>query len=106
MFKQVLFMTTRLGEYFHAREAKTIEIEKTPAWKRIGLPEQHSEDFKPELKQEFDFVDGLFSTYVNRDELVYNRVYMPFRWNKIETNTKYLGQIMKIINARIEYLVR
>lgn len=101
MFKQVIYLITRFGEVIESRVANKFLASKEPGkWKRIGFEEQHSDDFMPELKQDFGFEDGLLHYYVDPKDK--HRVYLPFRKTKPEQNTKYLNSVIDVVSKYIE----
>lgn len=68
-----------------------------------NFPEIHSDDFMPELKQEFHFQDALYKRYLTQKEM--HRVYMPLRHNKPDINTKYLDKILDVVMEKLKHLV-
>ena len=101
MLKQVFYLITRVGELSSIRSATRSANFSIPKSQKYGLPEIHSEDFMPHLKQTFSFEDGPFYQYVSEKE--YYRVRMPLRKsNNIETNTKYLGPIISVIGDFVD----
>lgn len=103
MFKQFAYLITRVGELWELRTAQRLIRNSIPVSKQLGLPEIHSDDFKPELKQDFNFEDIYFNLYVPRNDLPSVRVYMPLRkTSNIETNTKYLESIINIVSKYVD----
>ena len=101
MFKQIIYLITRFGEVVESKVASKYIASRQPGrWKKAGLEEQHSDDFKPELKQDFGFEDGLLHLYVDPKDRY--RVYLPFRKTQLEKNTKYLNSIIDVVSKFIE----
>ncbi len=71
-----------------------------------GFPEQHSPDFRPDLVQDYgNITNGFYSKYVNHED--YYRQYMPLRQLDPEVNTKYIAQMIEILQKKyISNLVR
>ncbi len=102
MFKQLGYLITRVGEIYHTRMAiNALKKERTRVPLSI-LPKIHSEDFKPELKQDWSVDDMLSHLFVKEKEQVWSRLYMPLRYNRMETNTKYIEQIINIVAKYID----
>jgi hypothetical protein len=100
MLKTLVKSVGQFGAYLEANIANYSKQLRHAPWKEYGYPEQHSPDFRPDLKNEFSINDCIYPFYVSPMEV--DRVYMPFRHTKAEVNTKYLGQILKVINKYVE----
>lgn len=100
MFKQVIYFITKLGQASHFKAIQRTKNHlnfKQPTY----LPEIHSDDFQPELKQEFTIEDLGFKEYVGPRDLMEVRTYMPLRYNNPEVNTKYLTDIVNIVTSHL-----
>lgn len=104
MFKSLVRMIGHFGERLEASGITSLKQLSHAPWREMGLPEQHSPDFRPELKQEFSINDCIYPFYVSPIEV--DRTYMPFRFLRPEVNTKYMGQILKILNKYTAKQVR
>lgn len=100
MLKQIVYFITRLGEKSALKAAKRSVDYTIPMSKKLGLPDIHSEDFRPDLKQNFSFEDSYFCFYVSDKE--YYRLNMPLRRNKEEINTKYISTIISVVSEFID----
>lgn len=87
--------TLRLGDesYYNGKDL----------YKDMGYKDVPEPDFRPELKNEFHISDYTSEFYVSKAEKY--RVYMPLRKMKPEENTKYLGDIIKVVESYCTHLV-
>eukprot|EP00340_Litonotus_pictus_P006627 CAMPEP_0170529440 /NCGR_PEP_ID=MMETSP0209-20121228/23014_1 /TAXON_ID=665100 ORGANISM="Litonotus pictus, Strain P1" /NCGR_SAMPLE_ID=MMETSP0209 /ASSEMBLY_ACC=CAM_ASM_000301 /LENGTH=242 /DNA_ID=CAMNT_0010821411 /DNA_START=18 /DNA_END=746 /DNA_ORIENTATION=+ len=92
----------RSGEKIEAQQLLANKERFEKNYKKLGFPEIHSEDFMPELKQEYNINDIFYRDYVC-DADVY-RLYLPLRVSFKEENTKYLAQIIKAVNKYTPHL--
>lgn len=103
MSKALIRVATHVGEYFDKAYLISMAKRTKTEWKKDGYPEQHSPDFKPELIQDHFFQTAMYVPYISDKD--YYRVYMPLREDKPEENTKYINDIIQVVNKYIPHLV-
>jgi len=103
MSKTFLKFATHVGERLDKVQTIFSANRLYSGWREKGFPEQHSPDFRPELIQDFYFQTAMYMPYINSKD--YYRVYMPLRLNRVEANTKYMNQIIGVVNKYTPHLV-
>lgn len=92
-----------IGNYINSKIPTDSYYTDNTEYKSLGFDPIHSPDFRPELKQDFSPSDVHYEHYISLKDKY--RVYMPLRYNYMETNTKYLNQILKVIENYCQHLV-